>query len=200
MQKRRCGMALLKSTKYVCLIAATALVWLFPSIQGNPGAGLAQAAVIEGRFDTSAGSEVLGGFFASNPLPAVNTPGVDAQIQAFLQANGFQYTPLGWSFSGETRGCQDGIVFGNLYFTADPRLTAIWGADSIIFMPAGLRCGTGYGEPYFGVGEAIFVIYIGPAVSSGYYAPVEIIMWSGANVSIAAGQSEGMILRLDNVQ
>jgi len=162
--------------------------------------GLAQAAVIEGRFDTPTGTEMIGGFFTSNLLPAVNTPGVDAQIQAFLQANGFDYTSLGWSFSGETRGCQDGIVFGNLYFTSDPRLTAIWGAESIIFIPAGLRCGIGVGEPYFGVGEAILVIYIGPAVPGGYYAPVEIIMWSGANVAVAAGQMNGMVLKLDNVQ
>ncbi len=91
-------------------------------------------------------------------------------------------------------------MFGNLYLTSDPRLTAIWGADSIIFIPAGLGCSTGLGEPYFGAGEAILVVFIGPAVPYGYYAPVEIIMWSGANVAIAAGQSNGMILTLDVVQ
>ena len=194
-------MGLLKSSRYVVgSIAVIAAAFLLPSSYNFAVNDLAHAASIEGKFDTPVGSEVIGGFFVSNPLLAGTTPTVDAEIQAFLQANGFQYTPLGWSFTGEARGCQDGFVFGNLYLTSDPRLTAIWGADSIIFIPAGLRCGTGVGDTIFGVGEAIFVIYIGSSVPVGYFAPVDIIMWSGANVSIAAGQSNGMILSLDNVQ
>ena len=193
-------MRLLKLSKYlVSLTGIMAVIWLFPLSNYVAGNGLAQAAVIEGKFDTQTGSEVISGDFISNALPAGNTPAIDGQIQSFLQANGFQYTPLGWSFSGESRECQNGIVFGNLYVTSDPRLTAIWGVDTIIFIPAGLRCGTGLGDTIFGVGEAIIIVYIGPLVPARYFAPVDVIMWSGANDAIFSGLN-GMLLRIDPVQ
>ena len=65
--------------------------------------------------------------------------------------------------------------------------------------PVGLRCGTGVGDIPFGEGEAILIVTIGPQVPAGYFAPVEVIMWSGADTAIEAGVN-GMLLRLDFVQ
>ncbi len=101
-------MTLLKSAKFVCLIAV-AIADMASSRQPrtSPGNGLAQAAAIEGKFDTPGGSEVIGGDFASNLLPAGTTPAVDAQIQAALQANGFQYHVARVEFQRRDKGMRE---------------------------------------------------------------------------------------------
>jgi hypothetical protein len=187
------------SRRGISLVLTATVTCLFASAFDLPGKGVAWAEVMEGKFDTSGGTNVLRGNFVSDVLAEGTAPAVDAHIQAILQGGGFQYEPLGWSYTGESEWCDDGLLFGNLYFTSDPRLTAFWGADTIIFIPAGMRCGTGMGDALFGVGEAILVIYIGPQVPAGYFAPVDVIEWSGGNVAIAAGLS-GMLLSLDAIQ
>jgi hypothetical protein len=184
------------SRRGILLVLAAAVTCLFASAIDLPGKGVARAAVIEGKFDTPGGTNVLRGNFISNVLAEGTAPSVDAQIQAFLQSGGFQFDAFGWSYTGVSEWCDDGILFGNLYITTDPRLTAAWGAEYIIFIPAGMRCGTGMGDALFGVGEAILIIYVGPQVPAGYFAPVDVILWSGANIAIAAGQN-GMLLGLD---
>jgi hypothetical protein len=183
----------------ISLIGVVAVTSLFTQAFDFSGVGWAQTTIIEAKFDTPGAIEVISADSFSVPLPAGSAPAVDAQIQAFLQSGGFQFTPLGWSLSGETRGCDDGIIFGNLYLTTDPILTAAFGANSIIFIPVGLRCGTGVGDIPFGEGEAILIVTIGPQVPTGYFAPVEVLMWSGADTAIEAGVN-GMLLRLDFVQ
>lgn len=183
----------------VSFIGLTALTVILPTPYGLVGTGSAQLPIIEGKFDTPGLIEVVSGDFFATALPAGSAPAVDAQIRAILQSGGFAFESLGWSLSGETRGCDDGIVFGNLYFTADPVLTAAFGADSIVFIPVGLRCGTGLGDTPFAAGEAILIVTIGPQVPAGYFAPVAVAMWSGASTAISAGLN-GMILRLDPIQ
>lgn len=177
-------------------VVLTILLSIAIMICGN---NLVQAAVIEGKFDTSNGVNVISGDFISNTLSPGTVPAIDGQIQAVLQTGGYSYAPFGMSITGEARGCKDGIFFGNLYLTTDPRLTAFWGVDAIIFIPAGMVCGTGVGDTPFGAGEAILFIYVGPQVPSGYFSSVDALMVSGSSVAINDGLN-GMFLRLDPIQ
>jgi len=181
------------SRRGTSLVLAAAVTCFLASALDLPGKGVARAATIEGKLDTPGGTNVLTGNFDSNVLAEGTAPLVDAQIQAFLQSGGFEYEPLGWSYTGVSEWCDDGILSGNLYITTDPKLTTAWGAEYIIFIPAGMGCGDGDS-----LGEAILVIYIGPQVPAGYFAPVDVIKWSGGDVVIAGQDS--MLLSLGAVQ
>jgi hypothetical protein len=178
-----------KSVAFTALLVMVVLLF---------GYGLARAAVIEGKFDTPEGMNIISGNFISTTLSPGTEPAIDAQIQTALQSGGFQYVPLGMSITGEARGCKNGIISGNLYLSTDPRLTAIWGGDAIIFIPAGMICGTAAGVTPFGAGEAILVVYTGPQVPSGYFGSVDALMTSGSNIAISEGMN-GMFLSLSLV-
>lgn len=182
--------AVVKSTVLTLLLALLAL--LFTN-------GPAQAAFIEGNFDTSEGMNVISGDFVSNTLSPGTEPAIDAQLRSVLESGGYQFDPLGISITGIASGCKNGSFFGNLYLVSDPRLTAFWGVDAIILIPAGMICGIGAGVTPFGAGEAILIVYIGSQIPNGYFGSADVLMVSGSSVAISEGLN-GMFLRLGQVQ
>jgi hypothetical protein len=153
--------------------------------------------MVVGRFDTPTGVPLLSGTFASEPLPVGTVPAVDEEVRTFLQSGGFEFGSLGWRFIGNSMGCQNGVISGNVYSSMDPRITAIRGADQVIFIPVRFSCSTdGIYPMVFGMGEAVLLIHFGPPAAAGYLAPVDVMPWSGVNTAISSGMG-GLNLMLN---